>query len=914
VPELTPAPGLDLGRFVLVERVGVGERSEVWRAWEKEPKRFVALKFVAGPAPDKLPKIAHPNIAEIYGAESRDGKTFFSTQLLRGGSLEHSPPKLRAALEAVRDAARALEHAHAKGLVHGNVKPSNVILEAGRVVLTDFGLARPPSAYTAPGPAGPRADIYSLGATLYRLAVGRPPFESAPTPLQSVPAPRRINPDIAWDLETIILKSMDRDPARRYAAAEELAEEIQCFLDGRPIRATRPSFTYRMIQHVSRHRKVAAAVAALVIGLLLAAVFLSSSPRGDQEALLRLSSLFNAVLLAKQGFHQAGKDPDSTRADILAALRPFESIHLPQARYLEARGCVFLDRLELAEKHLRSAIRLQPDFEPAWALLARIKLDLHFRCTLAAPVSPRLAHRDARPLMAEAREALSRVRGGSFAPWGLVMTPDELEAESLARVLLSIVRGRHAEARAALSRGSSAEQLYWLALAGDESDRIPTLSRALAISPHHPAALTVRGSMRVQLGDVDGGLDDLSRALRASPEMYAARLHRGSALDRSSRIDEAREDYRAAARANATAVLPRLALGNLEIQTGNYRAAIEEFTAVLSRDPECVAALEGRGAAKLKLGDPQGAIVDLDRSLELDLGSIPARVNRAAARLRAGDLAGAEQDTDRALGQDPDCAAALAQRGRLRARRKDLEAAMEDLSRAIEIDPRCDAAWLARAAIQSAPEPKVRDYTRYLELAPNDSEARLERTRARIEAGDLAGAFKDCDEIMARHPGFSAVWAVRGRIRMKQGEPAAAISDLDRALRENPQDVEALRWRGAALLKTGKAAAAEKDLTRALELQPDAPSALRDRAAARRGLGDRAGAVEDLTRWIALEPGSAEAYAERALVAEEMAERSPAEAVTLLKRAEADAARAVELAGPGDGRGALLSRIRERLK
>jgi tetratricopeptide (TPR) repeat protein len=284
---LPAVPGYEL-RAVL----GKGGMGVVYRAEQVALKRTVALKMVlAGGHADAealarfrgeaeaVARLRHPNIVQIYEIGEHNGLPFFSLEYVSGGSLHQyldgTPLPARAAAALIETAARAIHHAHERDIVHRDLKPANILLDrppgAGRADLgtpkiADFGLAKrlddanlrtasgavlgTPS-YMAPEQAagrtaatGPLSDVYALGAILYELLTGRPPFKGAmptDTLLQVVSQepvpPRRLNAQVPRDLETICLKALEKQPGRRYASAQELADDLGRFARGEPIRA-----------------------------------------------------------------------------------------------------------------------------------------------------------------------------------------------------------------------------------------------------------------------------------------------------------------------------------------------------------------------------------------------------------------------------------------------------------------------------------------------------------------------------------------------------------------------------------------------------------------------------------------------------------------------------------------------------
>lgn len=273
-----------LGDYELLEEVGRGGQGVVFRARQKSLNRTVALKVISlGQWASKAhlkrfrreaeaaASLADPGIVPIYEVGERDGSCYFSMQFIKGGQLDEvvkrAPMSIPQAAEFVAKVARTVHYAHEHGILHRDIKPGNILLdEKGEPHLTDFGLARlldtestitrtvevmgTPS-YMAPEQASGKndeltsaTDVYGLGAVFYQLLTGHPPFAGGTTYetikllLDTEPRPpRQLNPKIDRELSTICLKSLDKDPARRYSSALALAEDLEHWLKHEPIQA-----------------------------------------------------------------------------------------------------------------------------------------------------------------------------------------------------------------------------------------------------------------------------------------------------------------------------------------------------------------------------------------------------------------------------------------------------------------------------------------------------------------------------------------------------------------------------------------------------------------------------------------------------------------------------------------------------
>jgi serine/threonine protein kinase/Tfp pilus assembly protein PilF len=301
----------DFGDYELLEEIGRGGQGVVYRAHQKSLNRTVALKVIGlGPwttdanlkrfrrEAEAAASLEYPCIVPVYEVGERDGSCYFSMKFVEGGQLDEAvkctPMSIRRAVELIAKLARTVHYAHEHGILHRDIKPGNILLDAqGEPLLTDFGLAGLMEAestitrtldvmgtpsYMAPEQAAGEhtkvskaTDVYGLGAVLYELLTGHPPFAGG-TSYQTIRLlldteprqPRLWNPKIARELSTICLKCLEKDPKRRYSSALALAEDLEHWLKHEPILARRTGLFTRGRKWVRRNPSTAGLITLLV--------------------------------------------------------------------------------------------------------------------------------------------------------------------------------------------------------------------------------------------------------------------------------------------------------------------------------------------------------------------------------------------------------------------------------------------------------------------------------------------------------------------------------------------------------------------------------------------------------------------------------------------------------------------------
>lgn len=371
-PDPLGSPRARIGRYELIEELGRGGMGIVYRARQQDTHREVALKVLdagftpPGEADERFLREArvvasldHPGLVRLYEGGSAGGHRYFAMELIAGRTLEtvarEGPLPAAVAARWVLEVARAIAYAHEQRVVHRDLKPSNIIVDPrGRPRVTDFGLARrldapaltatrqtlgtpaymaPEQVRGAPAPLDPRSDLFALGAILYRLVAGRPPFQGETVEavllqvLETEPIPlRRLNPLVPPDLEAICQKCLEKHPDRRYPTATALADDLERFLEHIPTHARPIPPLGRLWRLCRRHPGLATLTGALTLaivaggtGILWHARQAEAARRETQQANVRLQTL-----LARRQFEHA--ENLVRRGDAQAALPPLARI------------------------------------------------------------------------------------------------------------------------------------------------------------------------------------------------------------------------------------------------------------------------------------------------------------------------------------------------------------------------------------------------------------------------------------------------------------------------------------------------------------------------------------------------------------------------------------------------------------
>jgi serine/threonine-protein kinase len=731
-------------RYLLGPVLGQGGMAVVYAAQDVQLGRPVAIKLIReefsfqASARERLEReasvlaqVSHPNLVQVLDV-GMEPRPYIVMEAVAGSNLQQQIDARevtpRRAAEIIEKVALAIHEVHRRGIIHRDLKPANILMtERGEPKVADFGIARVLDAASGTtsgavagtphymayeqlaGPAGalgPWTDVYALGVVLYVIAAGRTPYAGnnmaqiwdemscgLPAP------PRSVRPDLSPDLEAIILRAIHRSPRDRYPTAKALADDLRCWIEGRPVSARRAGIAMHLRRWTGRHRTAIAVGGLAVTGsIALAAWGISgwTSAARDREALDRAERARQAREAAEAGErHQIGVRAQAdqllrtAQADLEAATRLlYVRRAAPEAilkrtrdaaqaveaalalsdqawgHHLLGRARLLEGRLAEAEQCWRRALELDPALTAARIDLGRTLVAHAFVEVMLQAPSKKEGSQQAELLTEEAARVLARLEGL------------DRDASLLADAMLAYARGDLAQARTVAAQGAKVmagregeEDFHWLiGVSSDPEAGRPDLDRAIEIRPQFPLARFARGVKSHLLGRLDDALADYDAAVLLTPSLYAAWYNRGQ----------------------------------LHLTRGDFAAALHDFNEAVRLAPQKPGILFQRGYARERSGDKDGALLDYNEVLALATDHLAARARRGQIRFARGDAPGAEADFTHVIAGDPTSVPAYVNRGNARQVLGDLPGAIKDYTEALRLDPNTVEALINRALTRSA--------------------------------------------------------------------------------------------------------------------------------------------------------------------------------------------------------------------
>jgi serine/threonine-protein kinase len=908
-------PGYDVQSVL-----GSGGMGVVYKARQIALDRQVAVKMlIAGSFASQqelgrfhretatLAGLQHSNIVQVYDAGEVDSRPYFAMELVEGGSLSQklagTPQPAQRAAELLLILAQAIDVAHRSGIVHRDLKPANILLAAdGMPKITDFGLARrlneeagltrsgaalgTPS-YMSPEQArgntdsvGPAADVYALGAILYELLTGRPPFRGATdldtvqqvTAREPVP-PSRLNHAVPRDLETICLKCLRKEPGQRYGSAAGLAEDIDRFLRGETITA-RPTGRVERLAKWARRRPAAAVLLAAAV-LMFAGVIAAAGWYVDHRARLRseeearatrINGLANAALDQAEGrlmdlrvrlddplrVHELLSDIDQWQIIVMQARRDRDRADLPirgNETLVTDQTRERLRAVEAAVAKEEIAFDLAKDLDEIQAQAYGPSRDQHSHIGRAAASYANFFSRLDLDIQQDDKVYLKSAIKSSPIRFALVAGLDHWAG------FAAIINSKDPQLPLLLELARAADPDPWRDRFRDPTvwnDRAALTALAAEVNVERQSP-TILASLGLRLNETGASPTALyNQAVLCHPRDFwlhlnaaiyakepwariglnlaacAIRPNNPGAYSNLSVYLLANGDTRGALTAanKAKAIDPNcvaahINIGRVLLENQNLPGAIAASQKAIELDPKSAVAHSNLGVALWQSKDLTGAVAACKKAIELDPKHAAAHINLGAALRDSGDLPGAVTALKKAIELNPKSAKAHSNLGSLLRESKDLSGAIAACKKAIELDPKSAAAHshLGVALRDSKDAPgAVAAFKKVIELEPKSAPANVNLGLALIDSKDMPGAAAAFKKAIELDPTCAQAYGSLGGILLAQGDSAGAVVACKKAVELDPKSALAYTNLGIALGQGKDYPGAVAACTKAIEL------------------------------------------------------------------------------------------------
>jgi serine/threonine protein kinase/lipoprotein NlpI len=803
--------GPTISGYEILDEIGRGGMGVVYKARHRALKRLVALKMIlAGPyaGPEQLARfrieaeaaarLQHPNLVQIYEVGEQEGRPYLALEFVAGGSLDKklngTPMPAPRAAQLVEALARAIDAAHQAGIIHRDLKPANVLLTAdGTPKITDFGLAKrldesagetasgtvigTPS-YMAPEQArgqskhiGPAADVYALGAILYELLTGRPPFKAASVldtlaqVIDDEPVrPRQLQSKTPRDLETICLKCLQKEPHKRYPSAQALADDLGRFLRGEPIQA-RPTPTWQRGLNWARRRPAAAALLVVsvlaVVGAIVGA-WVHAKTQDQLNQLLQRELEQRAI---------ERRQREQSRAEVEKLLASAEAARSSRDWKKEREWlCCALDQIRSGPALEDSDHQLRVKVEGRLAALALMRGDAHGRLNEFAAAEAEFAQAlhflkrdgndDARYTLFTNR-GLMRIRQQRFELGFADLEESRRLKPQQYQPYLHLANGYELQARwdyaagqvgallSGVGPGGAIPLLVWqhqrnpsdaLVRFAEQLDRaIEAAERLVEAKKLNATTLAALYRRRAQFHwerqDRVAALRDLDRSIAVEPaggdpsELAKAHVLRGRLLAENEEHDQAVAAYSTAVKLNSEFADAYRWRAMTWFRLERYEAAIDDCDQYLKRaakPPAVVYRLRGSARARLGRQHMPATIDDFTTALAREPNDWQTHVQRGWAYIACGDGLLAERDFEKAIELNPENAEAYIGRGSSRAKQGRIAQAAADAEEAIRRGPKTPGLLHQAACVYA-------QVTACFDHAVGGSDRRVERTRSQYQ-------------------------------------------------------------------------------------------------------------------------------------------------------------------------------------
>jgi len=841
------------GPYDILDEIARGGMGIVYRARQRDLKRVVALKLMKdGEAASEkqirrfrreteaAAKLQHPNIVAVHEVGCIEGFHFFTMDLIEGDALDirvkrGDLPTAIETLNCVKEVSEAIHYAHSKKIVHRDLKPANVMMDVdGHPKVTDFGLAKnvdhksmltrvgavvgtpyymPPEQARGDNDIDARCDVYALGVILYELLTGKLPFHGETTMevyhkiLEEEPkSPREHNSRIPKDVEVITLKAMDKDRSRRYQTAKDLAEDIQRFLDGDPIKA-RPLGVFGRTYRKAKKNKGAVLIGGLVClvisfcaSLLIYRNYLEH--RRDFLSQQRIewdqytNEIENQIISARSSISSAvakTKDSDAqgAQADLEEARRTLGRLPLLINEFTKfnPRGRAGLYYFLLDAKLKKSLFneKGQPRANPKFEEIAeglRKKVEEHEILSSEKPAEddPFGDMEETVYLPCSAEDLLAYL---DFVKSSLP-DPKATEAEQQELQPFQVESPLPTRNIRELFRDIFRARGDAYQLREDEigyKKALESYKTALDWDGKSKTSLEIRleiGRVLARSNDLDGALATFKTLLSESPDFTAAYLERGAIYARMNEFKKAVADYSHVAEKDFEPIDAFLARGRTFMRVGLYERALRDFREVLELKDDAFWGYLERGRAYLKLGNFEEADTDFSEAIDLSASLPEGYCSRADLYFQQRKLTDAMKDYEVALLRNPQYYPAVLGLARVHEWRLEYDKAEQKYREVLDANDSSAERYRADA---------LAAYGRLLALKADPREHSKKGAKAKLEEG-WRKARETLDEALKLSPDHIEALASRGRLSILEGKPGDALKDLERALELSKRELE----------------------------------------------------------------------------------------------------------------------------
>ncbi len=824
-------PKNTFGKYSMIRELGRGGMGAVYQAWDTKLRRLVAIKVLLHQGRKEeverfyreaqtAASLKHDNIVAIFEVDQHEKRHFIAMEYIEGKLLAGQRLPIRRACEILRDIAEAVGYAHDKGVIHRDIKPQNIIIDPkDRPHVMDFGLAKSLSGESSVTVAGTiigtpsymspeqaegkqsqidrQSDVYALGAVLYEAVTGRPPFKGA-TPIETLKfvvssepkPPSELNSVCPPEIETVILKALEKDKAHRYPSAKAFAKDLESWLAGGRVSASRVGGLTLIQRKLKRSwAPVVTFGLAVLIPIVLLVSAMRSSTRRDEQVAVKLADaqkFMDAFDYERAvGILRDAKSLDEGNGRFQAmidkcAAKITEKRVAAEASAKAERERNDKERKEREESLARQAREFEALLKSTEALAAEKKyVAAAADCAKAIALAGALA----RPEKAKLEERLDELQRLGKEPVAVVPPPDDRE-----KLLL--------KAQPEFARGQSKLESTTLDLykpGADLARRERTLQQTVAhftaaidIYPRHHEAFLLRGRAYAGLYDVVKAEADFTRAIDLVPNWGAPYWERG--------------------RLHLNKFVSSVTLRSSRAQSRGSTADESLKKAM----PDLVQAQKLGG-----FGDDASFVA----------ATIAYGQGKFESAIALCDVLVAGNDTKEEVFKLRADARYLQSFERDRRSNTDIKACVADYARAIELRANYYEAYAMRGAIrfELRDSGAVEDFKRAVAINARDSFSHMCLGIFAMHGGDEPAASVHIEKAVELDPGDPRVWGYRCVLRLKQLRFSDALDDANRALKGMPDDPYTIFHRGQALLKLDRFKEALADFERCRTLKYEAP-------------------------------------------------------------------------------------------